>query len=97
MAQLKITFEGTARTVTKSGAVWDAGKETRFLNYIWNNYAPKDEVVDSPTFGEVLERTTQNEAQAFKNFGQAIMAGVKANILCEEREEALRNIVEIDL
>lgn len=97
MAKLIISFEGTAGTVTKNGAVWDAGKETRFLNWVWNNYAPKDEVVDSPTFGQALARTTPNEVIAFRSFAQAIMNGVKANVLREEKETAVRNLTPTDL
>jgi hypothetical protein len=97
MAQLKISFEGTAGTVTKSGANWNAGKETRFLNWIWTHYAPVDEDPESETFGEVLARNNANEAQAFKNFGFAIMQGVKANIERWEREEAIKAIIPVDL
>ena len=97
MAKLTISFDATAGTVTQSGGVWDAGKETRFLNYIWNNYAPKDTLEGSPTFGQVLPRTNPNMAQAFKAFAQAIMEGVKANVLREEKENAVKNIVTTDL
>lgn len=97
MAQIKISFDATAGTVTQSGGVWDAGKETRFLNWVWNNYAPKDAVEGSPTFGQVLPRTNPNMAQAFKSFATAIMEGVKANVLREEKENAVKNLVQTDL
>lgn len=97
MAKLTISFDATAGTVTQSWGVWDAGKETRFLNWVWNNYAPKDTTEGSPTFGEVLPRTNPNMATAFKSFALAIMEGVKANVLREEKESAVKNIVTTDL
>lgn len=97
MAKLTISFDATAGTVTQSGGVWDAAKETRFLNWVWNNYAPKDAVEGSETFGETLPRTNPNIATAFKSFATAIIEGVKANILREEREEAIKNLTSTDL
>lgn len=97
MAQIKISFEGTAGTVTKAGAVWDAGKETRFLNWVWNHYAPKDEVIDSPTIGQALPRTVPNEVIAFKRFAQGILNGIKANVLRTEKEDAINNVIITDL
>lgn len=97
MAKLTISFDATAGTVTQSGGVWDAGKETRFLNWVWNNYAPKDEVANSPTFGQVLPRTNPNMATAFKSFATAIMEGVKANVLRSEKEDAVKSLVTTDL
>lgn len=97
MAQITISFEGTAGTITKAGKVWDASQEARFLNWIWSQYAPKDEVEGSETFGEVLPRSPQTMGVAFGNFMNSIMEGTKANILRWEKEEAIKTIVQTDL
>jgi len=97
MAQITISFDATAGTITKAGKVWDSSQEARFLNWVWAQYAPKDEVVDSPTFGQTLPRSPQTMGVAFGNFMASIMEGTKANILRWEKEEAIKTIVQTDL
>ena len=80
MPNLRFTFVATAGTVQHNAPDLTAGQETLFLNWLWAHYAPKDMVVESPTFGQPLPRNTANEAQAFRNYAAALWRGTRANV-----------------
>jgi len=80
MPNLRFTFVATAGTVQHNAPNLTAGQETLFLDWLWEKYAPKDEVEESPTFGQILPRNTANEAQAFRNYAAALWRGTRANV-----------------
>lgn len=80
MPNLRFTFVATAGTVQHNAPALTAGQETMFLNWLWAQYAPKDTVEGSLTFGQTLPRNTANEAQAFRNYAAALWRGTRANV-----------------
>ena len=80
MPNLRFTFVATTGTVTHNAPDLTAGQEALFINWLWAQYAPKDTVEGSPTFGQILPRNTANEAQAFRNYAAALWRGTRANV-----------------
>lgn len=81
MANLRFSFISTAGTVTVNAPDITAPQEALFIDWLWAQYAPVDEVEDSPTFGEPLPRNTANEAQAYRNYAAKLWAGTRANVI----------------
>lgn len=80
MPNLRFAFVATSGTVIHNAPDITAGQETLLRNWLWAQYAPKDEVEGSPTFGQTLPRNTANEAQAFRNYAAALWGGTRANV-----------------
>jgi len=80
MPNLRFAFVSTSGTVTHNAPDITAGQETLFLNWLWAQYAPKDTVEGSLTFGQTLPRNSANEAQAFRNYATALWRGTRANV-----------------
>lgn len=81
MANLRFTFIATSGTVNQNGPNITAPQEALFIDWLWAQYAPTDTVEGSPTFGQVLPRNTANEAQAFRNYADALWRGTRANVI----------------
>lgn len=81
MANLRFTFVATAGTVNQNGPTITAPQEVLFIDWLWAQYAPTDTTEGSPTFGQTLPRNTANEAQAFRNYADALWRGTRANVI----------------
>lgn len=80
MANLRFSFVATGGTVTVNAPDLTVGQENLFKDWLWAQYAPKDDVEGSPTFGQTLQRTTANEAEAYRNYARALWKGTRANV-----------------
>jgi hypothetical protein len=86
-ANIRSSFVATNGTVVVNSTAFTGGQEALFIDWLWAMYAPKDTVEGSPTFGQVLPRTTANEAQAYRNYAIAIHAGTYAQVRRWKREQ----------
>jgi hypothetical protein len=81
MPNLRFSFIATAGTVTVNAPDITAPQEALFIDWLWSQYAPKDTVEGSPTFGQTLPRTGPNEVEAYRNYARALWAGTRANVI----------------
>lgn len=91
-ANLRFTFVGTDGTVVVNSANLTAQQEDLLIDWLWAQYAPTD-----PETGAVLERTAQNEAEAYRRYARAIHAGTYAQARRWKREQKQAEIHEPNL
>ena len=75
MANLRITFVGTAGNVIANGPDLSPAQENLFIDWLWEFYAPVD------ANGVKLTRNAANEAQAFRNYAAAMWKGTRSNVV----------------
>lgn len=80
MPNLRLTFVATAGNVTHNGPDISVAQENLYKDWLWAQFAPKDEVPESPTFGQTLPRNATNEAEAFRNYARSMWKGTVANV-----------------
>jgi hypothetical protein len=77
-----LSYTTDAGTITQPSKIYSEINGQRFVDYIWIAY-PQIDYTD-PENPVPKPRTQQNEAQAYRDFADAMFAGVKANVLRQE-------------
>jgi len=80
-ANFRYTFVATDGTVVVNSPALTVQQEDLLIDWLWEFYAPVDVTPGSPTLGQKLPRTPQNEAQAYRNWAAADWKGTRASIV----------------